>query len=562
MDLPATAIFFNPDQIEGKERGLVGRRSAGEGFLKGYLAHGCGETIRAICDTVEMAEAFSQKLASLGETRPVRTTVLRGGGDFSDAGCVFNPRPGFGRMAWSRQRFGPGRVSLVGVTHTVATRRIIEGLHGLISEPVEDWDAIICTSRAVHAVVTQHMKAETAYFRRRFGAARVPLPRLPVIPLGIDSAAFAPQPGERERMRERYGAGRGALVVLTVGRLSVVEKANPVPLFLALEDVAREIGGGAGREVHLWMTGWASRPEEEALHREGAAALCPSVRVTLVDGRDADVRRNIWAGADVFTLPVDSIQETFGLVPVEAMAAGLPVVMPDWNGFRDTVRHGETGFLVPTRMSPAGVGRLIAKRYAEEKDNYLQYLTLVQGQVQIDVRAYRAAFVALADDALRARMGAAGQAHVRANFDWGAVIPQYLDLARMLADVRRDAEPTTPPLGRVAVNPMEIDPFALYADYPTEPLQPGTWVEPGRPADTEFIEIYDRFSGRGLYRRQLMSPRDVLSVHAEIVRTGGMTVSAIAEALDRRMDFVMSAVLYLAKADRVRLPEIGPRRQA
>ena len=295
------------------------------------------------------------------------------------------------------------------------------------------------------------------------------------------------------------------------------------------------------------------------LHRDGAAALCPSVKVTIVDGRDGDVRRNIWAGADIFTLPVDSIQETFGLVPVEAMAAGLPVVMPDWNGFRDTVRHGETGYLVPTRMAPQGTGQDLARRYAEETDDYLQYLALVQSQVQLDVSAYRTAFLALMDQGVRARMGAAGKAHVRERFDWRAVIPQYLDLARELEAVRRTSLPTTPPLESGTPNPFEVDPFALYESYPTEPLRPGTRVEPGRPANKAVIEEYDRFSGRFLYGRRLMRPKEALVVHAEVVRTGGATVSDLARVLGRRMDFVLSAVLYLAKADLVRLPEIGPR---
>jgi glycosyltransferase involved in cell wall biosynthesis len=555
MDIPATAIFFHPDQVEGAGRDLVGRRSAGEGFLKGYLAHGCGDVIRAVCDSADGAKALEEKLQGLGETRPLRVTVLRAGGNFADAGCVFFPTPSYARAAWARQRLGAEKVSLVGITHTVSTRRIIEGFHELMSEPVEDWDAIICTSRAVQSVVSRHMEVGAAYFIQRFGATRVPRPRLPVIPLGVDAAGFAPLPGARERMRERFGAGEGAVVVLTVGRLSVVEKANPYPLFLALEDIAQE----TGREVHLWITGWASRPEEEALHREGAAALCPSVKVTLVDGRDADVRRNIWAGADIFTLPADSIQETFGLVPVEAMAAGLPVVMPDWDGFRDTVVHGQTGFLVPTRMAPPGTGQTIARRFAEQTDGYMQYLTLVQGQVQIDVPAYRAALLRLMDGDLRATMGAAAAAHVRARFDWAAVIPQYLSLARDLAEARKGRVPTTPPLHPGAVNPMEIDPFALYSDYPTVALRPDTRVTPGQAADAAAVEAYDHFSGRMLYKRRLMAAEDALAIYAEVVRAGETTPEAIARALGRKLDFVLTAVAYLAKADFLRLPEIAPR---
>jgi len=554
--LPVTSIYFNPDQIEGKNRALVGRRSAGEGFLRAYLAHGCGETIRMVCEIPQAIPAFEEKLKALGETRPTKVTLTRGG-SFADAGCIFFPSPGFRHFGWHRQRFGPNTVSLVGITHTVATRRIVESLHETIAQPVEDWDAIICTSHAVKSVVERHLEAETGFFRQRFGARRVPLPRLPMIPLGVDAAAFAPLPGARERMRAQFGADEGAFVVLTVGRLTVVEKANPLPLFIALEQLAQ----ATGREVHLWMSGWAPQTGEEDLHREGAAELCPSVKVTIMDGRDRDIRRNIWAGADVFTLPVDSIQETFGLVPVEAMAAGLPVVMPDWDGFRDTVVHGQTGFLVPTRMAPPGTGQVLARRFADGTDSYPQHLALVQAQVQVDVPAYRDAFVALLEPGLRARMGSAGIAHVRAQYDWAAVIPQYLDLARELEAAREAGVATSPPLRRGVTNPMEVDPYLLYADYPTAPLLPDSRVEPGQPADVARLEAFDKVSGRALYKRWVMKPAEALTVHADVMQAGPTTPAEIAGRLGRRIEFVMSAVLLLAKADLLRLPGVEPRRR-
>lgn len=63
-----------------------------------------------------------------------------------------------------------------------------------------------------------------------------------------------------------------------------------------------------------------------------------------------EVRFAVWKVADGFTSLSDNIQETFGLVVVEAMASGLPVVASDWNGYRDLVVPGETGWLVPTCM--------------------------------------------------------------------------------------------------------------------------------------------------------------------------------------------------------------------
>ena len=80
------------------------------------------------------------------------------------------------------------------------------------------------------------------------------------------------RPGARQGFRAARGAPEDAVVVMTMGRLSVVEKANPVPLMLALEEVARDLG----RPLLLWFTGWASRPEEAELHRE-AAQLAPFV---------------------------------------------------------------------------------------------------------------------------------------------------------------------------------------------------------------------------------------------------------------------------------------------
>ncbi len=553
---PVPAIFFHPDQIEGAGKDLVGRRSAGTGFLNGWLAHAGGSEVRVVTDIPGHGRVLEDLLRERGEGRPIRATALQGGGDFSQAGCVFFPGPAYQGASWRRQRLGPQNCSLVGLTHTVSTRRIIEGFHALMSEPVEEWDAIICTSRAVRSVVARQFEAEADYFRQRFGATRVPQPQLPVIPLGVEAAAFAPRPGGREAMRASQGAPEEAVVVMTMGRLSVVEKANPVPLLLALQDVAR----GLDRPMHLWLTGWAGRPEEEALHRE-VAQLAPSVTVRVLDGRDPDIRRDVWAGADIFTLPSDSIQETFGLVPVEAMAAGLPVVMPDWDGFRDTVRHGETGILVPTRMAPPGMGATLARRFGDGSDAYLHHLTLVQGHVQIDVPAYARALGALARDAaLRARMGAAGRRHVRDQLDWARIIPRYLDLARDLAERRAAAEPTTPPLRPGSPNPLEIDTFDLYADYPSAILTASTPLRPGREAGADYVALTDHLSGRDLYRRRLVTTEVALRILAEVTARPGTTVADLARQLGMEPSAVASAALSLAKADAIRLPEPTLRR--
>ncbi|MFX4717673.1 glycosyltransferase, partial [Acinetobacter baumannii] len=84
--------------------------------------------------------------------------------------------------------------------------------------------------------------------------------------------------------------------------------------------------------------------------------------------------------------------ETFGITPLEAMAAGLPVVVSDWDGYRATVRHGVEGFLVETLGGPPGLGDLMLDRHLFGMDSYQSYV----GQVA----QYTAVHVAKAAEAL------------------------------------------------------------------------------------------------------------------------------------------------------------------
>src|SRR4030095_2863619 len=80
----------------------------------------------------------------------------------------------------------------------------------------------------------------------------------------------------------------------------------------------------------------------------GAAAYAEGLPVTIVDGTKPEYRQSVWHTADIFTSLTDNIQETLSQVILEGSACGLPVVATNWDGCRDQVVDGETGFLVST----------------------------------------------------------------------------------------------------------------------------------------------------------------------------------------------------------------------
>lgn len=152
------------------------------------------------------------------------------------------------------------------------------------------------------------------------------------------------------------------------------------------------------------------------------------------------------------------------------MAAGLPCVVSDWNGYRETVREAIDGWRIPTLAAPPGSGALLAARHADAIDSYDRYIGHASLAVDVDIAACAAAYARLAADAaLRRRMGEAGRERARSEFDWRRIIARYQELWQALAERRRGAAREAPP---ALPDPRNPDPFWLFAEYPTRALAP------------------------------------------------------------------------------------------
>jgi len=412
--------------------------------------------------------------AALFEGGPAQTEIATALLGFTrapeEAGVLIRGQPELYDLAWMRRRRASDRAySLVGLIHTIAPPAMRQIIAMTSVGPMHPWDALICTSPSVREGLTRMFEGWGEHLAERTGGRPPPIPALPIVPLGVDGPAFAAladRPEARAKVRAELGLGDGDVLVLWVGRLSYFEKAFPQPMFQALERAR----AATGAKVTFVMAGWFPSEADRGYFEAAAQARAPGVDVRFADGNDRDGLGELWAGADVFLSLVDNIQETFGITPLEAMAAGLPVVASDWDGYRSTVRHGIEGFLIPTLGGPAGggLGARMAERHTVDGQYYQAYVGGVAQHTAVHIgRAAGALARLIASPDLRRRMGEAGRRRVAEAFDWPVVARQIRDLTDTLAEIRAQAADPAP---RPPADPVKGDPFRDFAHFATSVL--------------------------------------------------------------------------------------------
>jgi glycosyltransferase involved in cell wall biosynthesis len=464
------AIYMHPNGFDTTSGRILGRHSAGESFLRGFLRHADVERFyfwNAGGASIPDLQALVRRIYPTERPKTWITTNNRPG--IGEPGVLHLPGPNLNEEAWARRLYGANAYSITGITHTTATARVMDMLGQFAISPLADHDALICTSSAVRDSVEVQLAGVREYLAETYGGPRLrPEVQRVTIPLGVNAEEFQATPAQRKAWRERLDIPEDAVVALYVGRFNHREKMNPALMALALEKAAQ----ATGKPIYWINSGWAESEAANTAYHDGARALCPSVQYREVDGRPPDVRFSIWSVADFFISLSDNIQETFGLTPLEAMAAGLPCVVTDWNGYRDTVAHGEHGFRIPTLAPAPGDGIDLAYWYANSWLSYEDYVGAASQVMAMDFAESTAAISALVlNPDLRLKLGRQAQAHVRATFDWSQIIPQYQALWGELSERRsRSAQDTAK-----RDNPYRPDPFRLFGGYPTHHLK-GDWT--------------------------------------------------------------------------------------
>lgn len=158
--------------------------------------------------------------------------------------------------------------------------------------------------------------------------------RVQVIPCGVDLQRFAPT-GRREA-RALLGWKQDTPILLFAGRLDPFKGPD---LLLRAASLMQE-------KADVVIVGGKTSGDVEVQHlRELASELELRRRVHFTGARPQDELARMYSAADVTVMP--SYHESFGLVAVESLACGTPVVATRAGGLTSIIHHGETGYLVP-----------------------------------------------------------------------------------------------------------------------------------------------------------------------------------------------------------------------
>lgn len=225
--------------------------------------------------------------------------------------------------------------------------------------------------------------------------------KIEIISCGVDLSLFRPIP--RLEARREVGLAPESRVILFVGRIeplkgldtllravSIVANRNPE----WRDDLRLVVVGGEAEGV--------ADPSNAEMRRARRlrAELGLAEQVAFVGAQSQETLPYFYSAADVLAMP--SHYESFGLVALEAMASGIPVIASNVGGLSYTVQHGKTGLLVPPR----------------------------------DPDCLAAALEhALANPGLRTRLGMAGVVRAR-RFGWPNVAEQVLRLYGQLQQER------------------------------------------------------------------------------------------------------------------------------
>jgi glycosyltransferase involved in cell wall biosynthesis len=421
--MQSITLLSLPPSAGPSEKGIVwGADVVKSGFVKALLQHGTYDRYYFLCGASARLNEAKEQLARYPNHKRAELVLLDEYWKLKhvDQMVIFDSDPILHTQAGLRKFQGRASWPITGVTHSLSHHTYLPYAIQTILADIYEYDCLICTSHAGRRAVENILSGLCEYLEQKYRTPFLPKFQLPVIPLGIDVEQF--QPGKKVDARRRCGLSEEHVIFLYVGRFSIDYKMDLFPLVMAFSQIMAD---KSDKKMTLVLAGSDVQYEVAPRLRRFGDALGLGDNLVVLANIKNEQKNDLYRAADVFVSLSDNVQETFGLTIIEAMSAGLPVIGSDWNGYRETIEHGKTGFLVPVYWADCVD---LVSRSAVLRDPMEVHKQLAQA-VSVDIQSLIGFINLLSEDeALRREMGERARKRALQYYDWPVIVEAYEEL--------------------------------------------------------------------------------------------------------------------------------------
>ncbi|HQV68384.1 MAG TPA: glycosyltransferase [Thermoflexales bacterium] len=283
-------------------------------------------------------------------------------------------------------------------TKFVQTFHTLAELKNQIAERPEDRESELRLQNECHLcdradLITANTSVERTQLIRFYGAGSR---RIRIVPPGVDTSRF--HPIDQDYAKSVIGIPPEHKMVLFAGRIEPLKGTDSLLRAVAVLRERHARGELSWDFDKMCVSIIGGDPSEEGQRQNAEMARLFALReslglkdlVVFLGARDQDALHFYYSAADCLVMP--SHYESFGMVALEAMACGTPVIASDVGGLSQLVQHNKTGIRVPVK-SPV--------KLADAMDHLL------------------------GDEVVRRRMGHAAACYAE-DFDWNKIVDKLL----------------------------------------------------------------------------------------------------------------------------------------